>query len=483
MSKKSITENYLYNLAYQLLAIIAPLVTTPYVSRALGVANIGVYEYTVTITNYFILFGGLGLNLYGQREIAYHQDNTEYRSQIFWELFALRAIMIFISIILFLVSVVLFSKYSIYYMILLINLLSSIFDNSWLFQGMENFKVTVTRNILSKLLGILLIFVLVRSESDLWLYFICQSLPLLLGNMSMWVRISKLVGRPVISFTNSLRHFKPTLEMFVPQVAISIYTLLDKSMLGLLTDNIAEVGYYGQAEKIIKLTLTIVTSMGIVMLPRIASHFANNDTKEIKYQINRSLKLVYFLAFPMIFGLIGISKGFVPWFFGDGYAKVVPLMSIISPIILLIGLSNVIGVQYLLPTKHQKEFTLSVIYGSVVNFLLNIVLIMKFQAYGTSIATVFAELVVTATQFYYVRLEISFLESVKSGINYLFSGIVMYVVLVLLGEVSKVSVISTMIQIVVGGSIYLGILALIRDKFVLGMIAMILNKTVRRLKS
>ena len=483
MSKKSITENYLYNLAYQLLAIIAPLVTTPYVSRVLGVANIGIYEYTVTITNFFILFGSLGLNLYGQREIAYHQDNSEYRSKIFWELFTLRAIMILISIILFLISVVLFSKYSIYYMILLINILSSIFDSSWLFQGMENFKVTVTRNFISKLLGILLVFVLVRSESDLWLYFMCLSFPLLLGNMSMWVRVSKLVGRPVISVSNSLRHIRLTLEMFIPQIAISIYTLLDKSMLGLMTDNIAEVGYYGQAEKIIKLTLTIVTAMGIVMLPRIASHFANNDTKEIKYHINRSLKLVYFLAFPMIFGLIGISSGFVPWFFGDGYAKVVPLMIIISPIILLIGLSNVIGVQYLLPTKHQKEFARSVIYGSVVNFFLNLVLIMKFQAYGTSIATVCGELVVTVTQFYFVRHDISFLENFKSGIRYLFSAIVMFVVVVLLGKVLKLSFISTMIQIVVGGSIYIGILFLIRDKFISNIISIILNKTVRGRKS
>lgn len=483
MSKKSITENYLYNLAYQLLAIIAPLVTTPYVSRVLGVANIGIYEYTVSITNYFILFGCLGLNIYGQREIAYHQDDMEYRSKIFWELFTLRTIMIFISIISFLISVVVFSKYSIYYMILIINIFSSIFDSSWLFQGMENFKVTVTRNFISKLLGILLIFVLVRSEADLWLYFMCQSLPLLLGNMSMWVRVSKLVGRPLISFTNSLRHLKPALEMFVPQIAISIYTLLDKSMLGLLTDNIAEVGYYGQAEKIIKLTLTIVTSMGIVMLPRIASHFANNDSKEIKYHINRSLKLVYFLAFPMIFGLIGISRGFVPWFFGEGYAKVAPLMNIISPIILLIGLSNVIGVQYLLPTKHQKEFTLSVIYGSAVNFILNLVLIIKFQAYGTSIATVCAELVVTVTQFYFVRREISFLESFKNGIRYFFAGIVMFTVVVLLGKVSHISVSSTLVQIVVGGGIYLGILFLIRDKFVSNIILVIFNKSVRGKKS
>lgn len=480
---QSITKNYLYNLIYQLLGIIAPLATTPYVSRVLGVTNIGIYEYTLSIANYFILFGCLGLNLYGQREIAYHQDDKEYRSKIFWELVILRFIMVCVSIVVYVFSIVSFSEYSAYYIILLINIVASIFDISWLFQGMEDFKVTVTRNIVIKLVGIILIFFLVKSESDLKLYFLCYSLPLVLGNMSLWFRVAKFVCRPIISIANSLKHIRPTLVMFLPQIAISIYTLLDKSMLGFITGNASEVGYFGQAEKIIKISLTIVTAMGIVMLPRIANYFVNNDTQAIKVHINRSLKFVFFLAFPMIFGLIGISRGFVPWFFGDGYDKVSPLMCVISPIILFIGLSNVVGVQYLLPTKRHKEYTISVIFGSIVNFLLNLVLIIKFQAYGASIATVCSELVVTATQFYFVRHEISLLENLKSGIKYLFSGIIMLGTVLFLDDVLQVSITSTMIQIVAGGITYIGILVLTKDRFVCDLIAVISNKTIRRIKS
>jgi len=473
---KSITKNYLYNLSYQLLTIITPLLTTPYVSRVLGVNNIGIYEYTLSIANYFILFGCVGLNLYGQREIAFHQQDKMYRSKIFWELIILRFIMVSISIIIYLASVVTFSAYSFYYLILLINIMASVFDISWLFQGIENFKVTATRNFIIKLAGIILIFTLVKTKEDLYLYFLCNALPLILGNMSLWLQVPRIISKPIIDIRASFKHLRPTLMLFIPQVAVSVYTLLDKSMLGFLVDDISEVGYYGQSEKIIKIVLTIVTSLGSVMLSRTAAHFAEGDEAAIKTHINLSLNFVFFMAFPLMFGLIGISQNFVPWFFGNGFDKVGPLMCIISPIILLIGLSNVIGMQYLLPTMRQKEYGISVISGAAINFLLNLMLITKFKSFGASAATVCAELGVTLIQLYFVRKKIDILSNMKSASKYFLSGIVMLVVVLILGNILNSFIAVTVLQIIVGMGVYFGLLILLRDKFFLKVIVRVLRR-------
>ena len=152
--------------------------------------------------------------------------------------------------------------------------------------------------------------------------------------------------------------------------------------------NKSEVGFYEQAQKVVKILLTFVTSLGTVMVPRMATTFAKGDNEQLKKYMYYSFKFVYFLSFPIMVGLVFVSKEFVPIFFGEGYDKVVILISVIVPIVLFIGLSNLIGTQYLLPIKKQKEFTISVIAGACINFILNLLLIREFKSIGASIATV-----------------------------------------------------------------------------------------------
>jgi O-antigen/teichoic acid export membrane protein len=469
MTTERITRNYLYNLLYQMLAIITPLITTPIVSRNLGVRNIGIYEYTMAVTQYFILFGCAGLNLYGQREIAYCRNNPQVRTKMFWELIILRFVMVTLSMVIFYGSMITFSQYSRYYRILLISVAASIFDISWLYQGMENFRITVMRGVIIKLLGIVLILVFVRSEHDLIIYYLCCVIPLVLGNISLWLSVKKLIHRPSINFNNSFRHLKPTLGMFLPQIAISVYALLDKTMIGLLvgTDAEAEVGYFSQSEKVIKVSLMIVTAMGGVMLPRIANLFTDGKEDQIIKLIQRSLRFVICLAVFMIVGLIGTSSGFVFWFFGNGYEKVASLICLISPIILLMGLSNVIGMQYLLPTKHQKEFIIAVICGVIVNFLLNLVLIVPLQSFGASIATIVAELSIVVAMLIFTRetIRVSYLLRISG--KYVFSGVITFTAIWWLGQMLTTSPLAILFQVILGSSLYFGVLLLLRDELLL----------------
>ena len=187
MKKKSVTKNYIYNLIYQILVIILPLVTAPYISRVLGAENIGIYSYTLSISAYFIMFGSLGIALYGQREIAYNQKNRKKKSIIFWEIVLLRIITMSISITIFYFTFACGKQYQMYYKILMLEIIGNCVDISWFFQGLEEFKKTVGRNMLVKLISIVCIFTFVKAPDDLPIYFEIYVLSILIGNISLWL--------------------------------------------------------------------------------------------------------------------------------------------------------------------------------------------------------------------------------------------------------------------------------------------------------
>ena len=294
-----VIKNYLYNLSYQLLLIVLPIITTPYVSRVLGAEAIGTYAYTNSITQYFILFGCIGLNLYGQREIAYRQNNIGERNRVFCELVFLRTVTIIISLIVFYITFAREGQYAYIFIIQIMDIIASIFDVSWFFQGMEDFKKTVLRNFLARIVCVSLIFMFVKSSADLPLYVLFYSITLLLGNISMWFYIPKYIKRNDVKNLNIQRHIKPAVMLFLPQIASSLYTLLDKTMIGLITDNNSEVAYYEQSQIIIKTVLTLLTSLSTAMMPRIANLFATDDMETVKKLYDNVYKIYFNVLFSI----------------------------------------------------------------------------------------------------------------------------------------------------------------------------------------
>ena len=474
--KKSVTKNYIYNLAYQILIIILPIITTPYISRVLGVENIGIYSYTLSISAFFILFGSLGVALYGKREIAYLQKDKKQYTIAFWEILILRIITMSISLVIFGLTFARNGDYQVYFRILILEIIANCIDISWLFQGLEEFKKTVIRNMLVKLISVICIFVFVKTRQDLTKYFIIYVLSIFIGNGSLWFYLPRFLVKVGINELNVKKHFKPTFILFLPQIAVEVYTILDRTMIGLIINDKSEVGFYDQSQKIIKMLLAIITSLGTVMLPRIANNFANGKKKKINKYMKKSFNMVFFLSFPMIFGIISVSAIFVPKFFGEGYEKVAILMNVISPIILFIGLSNVIGTQYLLPTKRQKEFTISVVCGAIINFIINLSLISNYGAIGASIGTVIAEFAVTVVQIYFVRKDFNILKIIKSARNYLLASGIMFVVCLIINNIVRKPYFSMALQVAIGGIIYLTILIILEDKFVFEIIDKIRKK-------
>lgn len=476
MSKKSVKKNYIYNLMYQILVMIIPLITTPYLSRVLGAENIGIYSYTLSITMYFILFGSLGIAMYGQREIAYVQDDKEKRSKAFYEIFIVRIITLSISLLMFYITFCLKGEYSTYYKILILEIIANMVDISWYFQGLEEFKKTVVRNTIVKLVSVVCIFSLVKNNSDLNKYFAIYVLSNVIGNLSLWIYLPKYTSKVKMKNLKILRHLKPTVMLFIPQIATQVYTVLDKTMIGTMIADKSEVGYYEQAQKIIKLLMTIATSLGTVMMPRIAATYSKGDKEKVREYMNTSFSFIMLLAFPLMFGIISVANKFVPLFYGSGYEKVVPLMCVISPIIVFIGLSNVTGTQYLLPTKQQSKYTFSVVIGALVNFILNIVLIKKYASIGASIATVIAEFCVTLTQFILIRNSIKFKNVLSMIYKYVIASVIMFMVSMTIGNYISSNILSIFVQVVISIVIYLGILIVMKDKMIKEGINIVKNK-------
>lgn len=502
MAKKSIAKNYIYNMIYQVLILVLPLVTTPYLSRVLGAEGIGIYGYTYSIVTYFILFGSLGVAMYGQREIAYAQENVEERKKVFFEIIIFRFITIAIASIAYYFFFMKGAEYQIYYRILLLELIAAAFDISWFFQGMEEFKRTVTRNVLVRICSVSLVFILVKTKEDLAKFTLIYSLADLIGNLSLWIYVPKYIRGAKVKNINVLRHLPQITLLFIPQIANQIYKILDTTMIGTLVQDKAETGYYEQGQKVIRLLLTVVTSLGVVMVPRMASTYASGDNEKIKSYMKMSFKFVFFLAFPIMFGIISIAEAFVPVFFGTGYDKVVILISVISPILILMGMGNVLGTQYLLPTKRQKEYTISVTIGVLVNFVLNYILIKKYASIGASVATVLSELVIVIIQFQYIKKEISFKNLLQMAWKYFLSGIVMFALCFGIRFILNINVVnnslinvaesismdknyfinitSIIVQMAIGVITYLGMLILLKDDYVFKFIEKIKEKVFKK---
>lgn len=469
---KSISKNYIYNVSYQLLTLITPFITTPYLSRVLGPHGIGIYSYTTSIVSYFILLSSLGIANYAQREIAYNQDNPQVQSRTFFEINLLRTILVSISLGIYYLTIIHFPADHLVYWIQALNIIAVLFDISWFFQGLEEFGKIVFRNFVIKVLSVVLIFVLIYNPDDLNKYIFLLGFMNILSGISIWFYLPRYLVKVPWKEIKIFRNFSIIIQLFLPQVAIQIYTVLDKTMIGAITGSPLENGYYEQAEKVVKLSLTIVTSLGTVMMPRIAYSYAHGKIDAIKEDMMQSYRFVWFLTIPMFFGFIAVSSNFVPWFFGPGYEKVVPLMQILSGLVIAIGLSNVTGIQYLLPTNQQNKLTLSVVIGAITNFVLNLLLIPHLQSIGAAIASIIAECVVTGVQFYIVRNVFSIFDIITSMKKYFISGCIMFAIAFTLAFMLPPSIIHTFVIIAICLSCYLGLLFFLKDP----MLYMAINK-------
>ena len=476
--KPNLKTNYIYRLLYDVLTVITPFITTPYVSRVLGADNIGIYSAVTAFITYFTLCAALGTMSYGTREISRQRDDAYQSSKTFLEI-ELMSILTSLICIVGWCLVIAFSKdYRYYYLASLPLLLSTMFDISWFFMGFEKVKYLVVRNSFCKLASIVLLFLLVKTREDLLIYILINSVVQLVGNLSMWTYLPKMLVRVDVKTLHLKRHFRETIVYFIPTVATSIYTVLDKSLIKLITNDDFQNGYYEQATKVINIVKNLVfTSVNAVLGARISYLFKNNQADEIKDKIRKSLDFIMFLGFAAVFGIIGVARNFVPLFFGEGYEQVIPLLYVMCPIVLIVGVSNCLGSQYYTPSGKRAQSTKYLIAGSIVNLFLNLLLIPFYGAIGATIGSIFAELSITIL---YVRNCDGFLTAptiFSISWKKLIAGICMCCVVYLLGTLHNLNqILVVALQVIGGGIVYIALLLAMRDGMMLLLLSIVKNK-------
>lgn len=461
---KSIKKNYIYNLIYQMLAILIPIITTPYVSRVLGATAIGDYSYTFGIVSYFGIIALTGTQSFGQREIASKLNDSYQKSIAFWEIFLFRALSTGIVLFVYLIFIRIFLRS--YYILLAIQLftvLSWIFDISWYYQGTENFRFTVIRNSFVKIFATILIFLVVKSQEDLWKYTLILSGSTFLGNCTFWINIRNELQRIKWADIHVFKNIRGIMQLFLPVVAIQIYTVLDQTMLGAFV-NTTQVGFYSQGEKIIKLAITIISSLSAVMLPRISILFAAGDFIKIKIYYEKVVSFIFLLATPMLVGCIILCDRFVPIFLGIGYDAVVNIMRILSGLFIILSVGQMFG-SFLIAMKKQKIYTKAVVTASIINFVLNCIFISFFElgAIGAAIGTVLAEVVSTIIQVIGAREFFDWRIILRKFLWYLLPGFIMGVVVVGMVSVTNNDIIGLVAPVFVGMTVYFLILMFMKD--------------------
>lgn len=263
----SIKKNFIYNMVYQIIIIIIPLITTPYISRIIGPEGVGIQAYTYSIASYFVLFAMLGVNNHGNRSIAMTRNDKKRLSETFFCIFYLKVIVSVIVIIVYCIYIIFAQQqYRILLIINLLYVLAALVDINWFFFGMEKFKLTVIRNVVIRVISVISIFIFVKQSSDLYIYVFILALGNLISQLILWKYLFKYIDKTKVGIKNIFNQLKPTLVLFIPVLAISVYQIMDKIMIGYMS-NVVQVGYYENSERIIKIPIAVIISLGTVMLP------------------------------------------------------------------------------------------------------------------------------------------------------------------------------------------------------------------------
>ena len=453
----SIKKNFIYNSIYQILLIIIPLITTPYIARVLGPSGVGIYSYTYSIAHYITIIALLGTINYGTRSIAQIRDNREKLSDTFWGIYYFQLLLAFLLSALYLLYVVLFIEdYKIIFLIQFLYVISAAFDANWFCSGLENFKLLVIRNIIIRVSSVIAIFIFVKSSDDLWLYTLIMASSILISQLVIWPYILSKINFLKPNLVSIGKHIKPNLILFVPVIAVSVYTIMDKIMLGILS-NVSEVGYYTNSERIVNIARSLIVALGTVMLPRMSNLVAEGNYQKALDLIRKSMIIVIFMGAALTFFIPAVSPTFVPWFLGEEFRESALLASLLSIIIIFTSWANVVRTQYLIPNSRDKIYIISVITGAVVNFILNLILIPQFHALGAVIGTIFAEISVCFIQTYMIRKELEIKEYIKNVYPFIIFGLIMFIVVRSIAIISLQPVILIALQILIGGLIYLSL--------------------------
>lgn len=405
MKIKSVKFNFIMNFTLTMSQFLFPMITFPYVSRVLGPAGNGSVAFATSVITYFTMFAMLGVPTYGIRACAKVRENKEELSRTVQELLLINLIMMILCYIAFGFSLRFVSGFQEDRTLLIISsaaMLLNVLGVSWLYSALEQYAYIAVAGMLFKVLSIFLMFAFVRTKEDYIIYGAIAVFASAGSYVLNFIRLRRFISLKPVKYYNFRRHLKPILVFFAMSVATTIYTNLDTVMLGFMKTN-TDVGYYNAAVKIKTILVSLVTSMGTVLLPRLSFYIESGQMKEFRRMIAKTINFVLLVSLPLTVYFILYAKESILLLSGEEFMGAVIPMCVITPTIILIGLTNVLGIQVLVPTGKEDKVLISVIIGAVVDLILNAVYIPKYAAAGAALGTLVAEIAVLIVQIVYLR--------------------------------------------------------------------------------
>ncbi|MDT2612648.1 oligosaccharide flippase family protein [Enterococcus dongliensis] len=457
---RNVARNFIYQIVFQVMKIIVPIITIPIVSQALGPSGVGLYNYTNSIAQYFVLVASLGVAMYGNREIALAYNREENISVLFLELFFFKAIFTIVVLFVYLVTVSFFENRFILY-VQGITILAVLFDISWFFMGIEDFKKTSICNVIVQSITFVAIVLFVKSRSDLIIYTFIQVAGQLISQSLVWLFIKQHIVFEKVSLGNVFKHLRGSIEFFLPEVAIILYTNLNKTVLGVILGS-AAVGYYTNSVTINTVFITVITTLDLVLLPHMSSLFAKDNTERIIQLMEKTLHLQLFFSIPIMFGMLTVYDKLIPWFFGNKFLFMNYIVPFFSVLIVIIPLGSSLATQYLIPIGQVNKYNRSVTIGAGINMVGNLILLPLFGFFGAVFSNILAEFFVTFVRMRSFLKQTEFKFDLKKIISYILSGWVMMIITRAVTTNMPANIITNSIQLVIAVGVYILITSMLK---------------------
>lgn len=401
---KKTVYNIIINGLYQVFVILIPIITVPYVSRVLGTYYLGEYSYYGNIVNFLGVLIVFGLGQQGTKKIA--EVKFEDRRSTFNELWYFQIIAGVVTTVAYLATLLFPGFNHAYLLLFLPYLLSYVFDISWFYIGIGEIKKVVLRNMLVKVVTLILIFAFVKTKDDFYLYIIFNSIGIFASNIVFLYSLHQFLPPKIKRWVPKINkeYLRSGLILLVPQIAVQVYTSLDKVIVGNIAGQV-ELSYYDQSQKIARIVLALVTSLSIVLMPKMVN--MEKDSKNLYRLLNKSADYTLMIAGLMAVGLMVNTKSFVPWFFGKEFIPMTSNMLWTSLIIIFISYGGVFANQYTLAKGMFKLYSIPYLVGAVVDVVLNLILVPKFSSMGGTMALVITEGIVCALRIILLRKQLN----------------------------------------------------------------------------
>ena len=483
MKKTNLRLNLVFNVIYQLVAVLSPLLLTPKLSRVFGPDYLGLKSYSFSIVYYFAIFGVLGLDLLGQRKIAIERDNPEKLNKIFSSIFYTRFLLVLISIVLYLCYIPIFISddfEKIVAVVWVIYLIRELINPVWVLQGLDKYQIVSVFSIISQISYIVFSLIFINDKSQLPLYILFFSAIPLVISICYFPFVLKNVKFVFIKFNELFLNIKESLVYFVPTIATAIYSMIDKTMLGIFDSTKVSTGYYESAEKLVKVALAISTASFTIMRTRSSYLYGLNDKSKYNSQCLSFISFSMMLCWPIMFGIIGIAYEFVPVFFGSEFECIIPFVYVFSLVVPCLTVSGLLQAIYIFPCNLQKTMDLYYLIIVIINIAMNLLLIYFFGTIGAIISSVFAEFILALILIIKARNKINISKIFIGSIKYIFSALVMLLFMIVFSKYVEINIyLKLIIEFLGAVVIYFVCCIVLKDKFVI----LQLNKIIEKIKN